>query len=197
MNKNKVRISYDDGAYWEITRTLSNSAGHTVPLAAGRVVFFGRLPSEPRRHRCEVVVSEEKDKGERPRMGEGGSVCRAAALISSSCVALHVRIWRMLPHIRVLDDLGECVIAIHVSCSAMVDRHLMYCLHLPPKQKKTSFMKLVSLRSRPDRRPPRGPRRRGAGRSHGASAVSVRSWMLRPLVQKNQSKALFFEVVTF
>ena len=82
-------------------------------------------------------------------------------------------------------------------CSAMVDRHLMYCLHLPPKQKKTSFMKLVSLRSRPDRRPPRGPRRRGAGRSHGASAVSVRSWMLRPLVQKNQSKALFFEVVTF
>ena len=97
MNKNKVRISYDDGAYWEITRTLSNSAGHTVPLAAGRVVFFGRLPSEPRRHRCEVVVSEEKDKGERPRMGEGRSVCRAAALrppraagllISSSCVAL-------------------------------------------------------------------------------------------------------------
>ena len=73
-----------------------------------------RLPSEPRRHRCEGVVSEEKDKGERPRMGEGGSVCRAAALISSSCVALHVRIWRMLPHIRVLDDLGECVIAIHV-----------------------------------------------------------------------------------
>ena len=42
MNKNKVRISYDDGAYWEITRTLSNSAGHTVPLAAGRVAWAPR-----------------------------------------------------------------------------------------------------------------------------------------------------------
>ena len=131
-----------------------------------------------------MVVSEEKDKGERPRMGEGGSVCRAAALrppraagllISSSCVALPK--WAMV--------FGDGRSPPHVLPS------------LATKTKKTSFMKLVSLRSRPDRRPPRGPRRRGAGRSHGASAVSVRSWMLRPLVQKNQSKALFFEVVTF